>query len=216
MTLAYLLPSNRPEKLKTQIIALQNGLMRSGDTVEISNAPGMTNAMRLAFANVKADIVRNCADDDDYCLPGSTKAIEIMEADPTIGVMVTGGVKSNRKPVCVPIGAHYGASLNTVAQYGACGSGLFMRSEAVRKHGLLDYDGRLIDNFIVLKAIASGLRVVFCRLDTYRHHMSLAGMTDREYAEFQREKKALRSAFGIWGVPRRSHEAPPRWDGALA
>lgn len=215
MSVAYLLPSNRPCALYDQMERLRP-LRRDDDEIYYSEASGMTNALRRCFAAVTEEIVRNCADDDDYNLPDSLEAVEIMEADPSIDVMVTGGVKTNLRPICVPIGARYGASLESVAQYGACGSGLFMRSEAVRKHALLNYDGRLIDNFIVLKAIASGLKVVFCRLDTYRHHMSLADMTDAEYAAFKREKKALRSAFGIWGVPRRSHEAPPVWDGAFA
>jgi len=216
VSVAYLLPSNRPEARKAQIIALIDSLMRPDDTIEISDAPGMTAALRLAFASAEADIVRNCADDDDYNLPDSVRAVEVMEADPSIDVMVTGGVRTNAGAICVPKGARYGEALSSVAHYGACGSGLFMRSEAVRKYGLLDYDGRLIDNFIVLKAIESGATVRFCRLDTYRHHMSLKDMSREDYAAFLEEKRTLRSRFGVWGLKPRAHESPPVWDGEWA
>lgn len=215
MSVAYLLPSNREEAMHRQVVNLQD-LMRHGDTVCVSNAAGMMNALRQCMAEAETEIVRNCADDDYYNLPGSTRAVEVMEADPSLDVLVTGGIRTNANAICVPKGEDYGFCVESVAWYGACGSGLFMRSEAVRKYSLFNYDGRLIDNFIVLKAIASGAKVKFCRLDTYRHHMSIADMTPERYAEFHREKKALRSAFGIWGVARRSHEAPPNWDGAFS
>ena len=216
MTVAYLLPSNRPEARKAQTIALQDNLMRRGDAICVSDAPGIGNAVRLAFANVKVEIVRAIADDDDYNLPGSIKAIEVMEATPWVDVMVTGGVKTNAGATCVPRGARYGESPSDVAHYGACGSGLFMRSEAVRKYGLLDHDGGLLDNFIVLKAIESGATVRFCRLDTYRPHMSLKDMPREDYAAFQVEKQTLRSRFGVWGLKPRAHESPPVWDGEFA
>ena len=219
MSVTYLLPSNRPVLLATQVAALEK-FKRPADEIVVSTIAGMGNAIRHAMGQVHATIVRNCADDDDYCLPDSTKAVEIMEADPSIDVLVTGGYKSHRqwknKAVCIPRGVNYGSTLECVAWYGACGSGLFMRTEAVRKYSLLDYDGRFIDNFAVLTAIAAGLKVKFCRLDTYRHYMSLSDMPQEQYAAYQQDKKSLRSRFGIWGVERRMHEAPPAWDGAFA
>src|SRR3990167_436303 len=124
MTVAYLLPSNRPEARKAQTIALIDNLMRPGDTVEISDVPGVNAAIKDCFAATDAEIIRFVTDDDDYNLPGSIKAIEVMEATPWIDVMVTGGVKVNAGAICVPRGARYGESLESVAHYGACGSGL--------------------------------------------------------------------------------------------
>lgn len=219
MSVAYILPSMKPldESLGFESLAM---LRRFQDEIVVSDVKGMTAAIRDAFARSDHEIIRNTADDDDCNLPDSIKAIEVMEADPSIDVMVTGGVKSRRAApdvtVCVPKGAGYGSTVETVAQYGACGSGLFMRRDAVEKHGLLEYDGRMIDVFVVLKAIASGAKVRFCRLDTYRHHMSLADMAEDEYALFRVEKQALYEFFGIWGVRPRSHEVPPVWDGQFA
>jgi len=219
MSVTYLLPSNRPALLATQVIAL-SGMCRNGDAVTVSTADGMCNAIRDTFAQAKTDILRNCCDDDEYAIDGSFKAIDIMEQDPSIDVLVTGGIKDARghtKAICVPTGAKYGESLKSVAWYGACGSGLFFRKKAAEDYGLLDYNGaKLIDNYIVLKAIDEGAKVRFARLDTYRHHMSLSDMSPEQYAEFRQEKRALRKSFGIWGVEQRAHEAPPVWDGGIA
>ena len=215
MSVAYLLPSNRRELLATQVERL-SAMCNKGDEVVVSTIPGMTAALRECFEGANSEVVRNCADDDDYLFSGFMKAADVMEAHPEIDVMVTGGVKTNAITVCVPKGARYGEALSDVAHYGACGSGLFMRSEAVRKYGLLDYDGRLIDNFIVLKAIESGATVRFCRLDTYRHHMSLKDMSREDYAAFLEEKRTLRSRFGVWGLKPRAHESPPVFDGEFA
>lgn len=219
MSVTYLLPSNRPTLATLQLAALHK-MCRRGDDVAVSTIDGMCNAIRNVFKQAKTEIVRFCADDDEYGVDGSFKAVEIMERDPSIDVLVTGGLKSARgwreAPVCVPAGENYGASPESVAWYGACGSGMFLRTAAIEKYGLLDYDGRLVDNYIVLKAITSGANVKFCRLDTFRHYMSLSDMTPAEYATFRGEKKALRESFGIWGVKRRKHEAPPKWDGVFA
>ena len=215
MSVAYLLPTMNPLEDSVGFHSLAM-LRRFQDEICVSDIKGMTAAIRKAFDGAKAEIVRNCADDDDYNLPDSVKAVEVMEAHPEIDVMVTGGVKTNAGAMCVPRGARYGEALSDVAHYGACGSGLFMRSEAVRKYGLLDYDGRLIDNFIVLRAIESGATVRFCRLDTYRHHMSLKDMAHEDYAAFLEEKRTLRSRFGVWGLKPRAHESPPVWDGVFA
>src|SRR3990167_5802994 len=64
-----------------------------------------------------------------------------------------------------------------------------------------------------LRAVESGATVRFCRLDTYRHHMSLKDMPREDYAAFQIEKRTLRSRFGVWGLKPRAHESPPVWDG---
>ena len=219
MSVTYLLPSCNPDLWPKQAENLEN-LCLPGDEVVVNTKQGMIPAMQEAFKTSKGEIIRNCADDDDYNLPGSIRAVEIMDADPSIDVLVTGGYKSHRqwkdKAVCVPRGANYGSTPETVAWYGACGSGLFIRTDAVRKYSLLDYDGRLIDNFIVLQAITSGAKVRFCRLDTYRHYMSLSDMTEDQYAAFQQEKREMREQFGIAGVGHRPHQQPPVWDGAFA
>ena len=218
MSVAYLMPSNRPALAASQKATLF-AMCRGGDSkdeVAVSTIPGANAAIRECFAASDSEIVRFVTDDDDYNLPDSTLAVSAMENQREIDVMVTGGVKTNASVVCVPKGANYGASLESVAHYGACGSGLFVRSEAVRKYGLLDYDGRLNDNFIVLKAIESGATVRFCRLDTYRHHMSPKDMSHEAYAAFLVEKRTLRSRFGVWGLKPRAHESPPVWDGVFA
>ena len=215
MSVAYLMPSNRPALAASQEARL-SAMCRGGDEVVVSMIPGINEAERECLSASSAEIVRFVADDDDYNLPDSVRAVEIMEADPSVDVMVTGGVKTNAITVCVPRGARYGESLSSVAHYGACGSGLFVRSEAVRKYGLLDYEGRLNDNFMVLRAIEGGATVRFCRLDTYRHHMSLKDMSHEDYAAFLEEKRTLRSRFGVWGLKPRAHESPPVWDGEFA
>jgi len=219
MSITYLMPSNRPVLAAVQFAALQK-MCRKGDDVAVSTIDGIPNAVRHLLKQAKTDIVRFCADDDEYGVDGSFKAVEVMEKDPSIDVLVTGGYKSAKAwkhaPICVPKGTNYGSSPECVAWYGACGSGMFMRTAAVEKYGLLNYEGRLIDSFIVLKAIESGANVKFARLDTFRHYMSLSDMTPAQYAVFMEEKKALRESFGIWGVNPREHEAPPKWDGAFA
>jgi len=216
MTVAYLLLSNRPALAASQEVHLC-ALSREGDEVVVSMVPGVKAAIFDCLSASSAEIVRIVADDDDYLLPDSMKAVEAMEAHPEVAVMMTGGVKTNvSKAVCVPRGARYGESLASVVHYGACGSGQFLRRDAIEKHGLLDYDGRLLDNFTVFKAIESGATVRFCRLDTYRHHMSLKDMPREDYAAFQKEKRTLRSRFGVWGLKPRAHESPPVWDGEFA
>lgn len=218
MGVAWLLPTLRRPSLD-DVAEDFSHYWREGDELVMSDEAGMMPALRHCFVKSKAPIVRNCADDDRYPLEGNRLATGLMEADPTLDVLVTGGIKTlpsgSPQAICVPRGAQYGSSCASVAQYGACGSGLFMRRDAVLKYGLLDYDGRLIDNYIVLKAIASGAKVRFARLDTYRHRISLRD-EGQDYDAFLAAKRALRASFGVGAVRPLPHEAPPVWDGEFA
>ena len=220
MSVAWLVPTlNRPTLAKVQ--ADFDVFQRGQDEFIIESRGMIASALRYAVAAsvTKAPILRNAADDDEYPPEANRRAAEIMESS-DIDVLVTGGIKLRPSgldfPVCVPKGARYGYAVASVAQYGACGSGLFMRRDAVEKYELLDYDGRMIDVFIVLKAIADGAKVRFCRLNTYWHRISVQDGGAEQLKAFRAEKQELYERFGIWGVRRRPYETPANWDGEFA
>ena len=129
MGVTYLIPSKRSEDLQRQIWRLAS-VLRPNDRLSTSNIEGMTPALRDAFKQATTDIVRNAADDDDYICSGTVRAAEVMEADPSLDVLVTGGIKrlpdGDEMTVCVPRGTGYGSCVADVARFGACGSGLFL------------------------------------------------------------------------------------------
>lgn len=219
MGVAYLVPTLGRDSL-AQVEQTFRQFAKACDEISVNFEPGMNHALRQAFEQSTADIVRNCADDDFYPPEASRKAVEVMESHPDIDVMVTGGQKLLKNgrviSICVPKGTNYGSKPEDVAHYGACGSGMFMRREAVRKYGLLEYEGHLIDNFIVLKAMASGAKVRFLRLNTYFHRVSVHDDVEKYWRDFYTEKKALRTHFGIWNIERKAHENPAVFDGEFA
>jgi glycosyltransferase involved in cell wall biosynthesis len=121
--------------------------------------------------------------DDDYIYPSEMKrAIDIMEKNYDIDLLVCGGVKkseSREKIVYLPPGFNYGSNIDDLLTYGGtCGTGFFYRRIVFAKAGLPSTKYRTWDPEFVFRCIKLGLTVKFCRIKLY-DHFTHAGSTTR-------------------------------------
>lgn len=109
------------------------------------------------------------ADDDVVHKDGIEKAIEVLEKNPEIDILLCGGIKQfdsgSTFPFYIPPGANYGRRPEDTVIYGATGSGLIVRRHIFAKIGLPE--GVAADGEIVTKCIAKGGVVKFCRIKLF-------------------------------------------------
>lgn len=128
--------------------------------------------------------------DDDITYPDAMRqAIQTLENNPEIDLLLCGGTKEKNgriTRVYIPPGADYGKNIEDVFRYPRCGAGQFFKREAIARVGLyppmvIRMDGRVLihaDAEYLLRFIAMGAVVRFCRLNVFHHSYS-------HYGEFQ-------------------------------
>lgn len=148
-----------------------------------SGAHGQNKAILLA----RGKYIKLLSDDDFIHREGMEQAIAAMERHPEIDMLQCGGTKEKNGKAwaqCVPPGVKYGKNIEDVFRYkGACGAGHMIRRAALAKLGIL-YPATLNgDVELVVRAIAAGLVVKFCRINMYHHPMQPESITVRRESE---------------------------------
>jgi len=163
--------------------------------------------------------IKLLTDDDVIYATGMKAALELMDNNPSVDIMICGGTKIvGGKPVTayVPPGSGYGSSVESVFKYGACGIGLVLRRSALARTGLMNPNAVSVDQDYVVRAIASGAKVVFARIHLYEHPILPHSGAVARRAELERDLARIRAEFGT-PVPRHvaTLRALRRWVGSI-
>lgn len=132
-------------------------------------------AINKGFLASSGKYLKQLADDDIIYPEAMEKAIEVMEKNPEIDLLLCGGVKKLingvNRIVYLPHGIDYGKSADDVFKYlgPASGTGHLMRRSSIAKAGFLYPFAVNADAELVLHYIKKNLKVRFARINLYEH-----------------------------------------------
>ena len=130
-----------------------------------------SNALNKGILISRGKYIRAINDDDVMHKDSFETAINILEDNNNIDLLLCGGTRSIDniiKPVYIEDKVNYGSKLSDPLVYGACGSGFIIRRSSIAKIGLLPI-GAACDIEYVVQCIANAGIVKFCRLNLFFH-----------------------------------------------
>jgi glycosyltransferase involved in cell wall biosynthesis len=140
--------------------------------------------------------VKEITDDDIIHPDEMERALQILDDNPDIDVLLCGGTKirkGEKEYICVPPDVDYGADVGNIFKYGGCGVGWIIRRSAFARLGLMNPSAVSLDNDFLAQAMFNGGNVTFCRLDLYVHeifdHSFVNSRTTRMTDDVKRIKK---------------------------
>lgn len=121
------------------------------------------------------------------------KVIRVMEEHPDIDVLVCGGISKGygrEHAIYVPPGANFGKSPEDVFRYYpvGCGVGHFFRRSVFARAGLLPRT-YCTDSHYLMKTIASGATVKFCRINAFYYPFKYVDAYLPDYGKTSRDVK---------------------------
>jgi len=132
------------------------------------------HALNKGILLARGKYVKQLPDDDVIYPDAMEQAIGVLEIHPEVDMMVCGGTRvigDRSSNVYLPPGYHYGDSVMTVFDHGACGTGFIFRRSAFSLIGLLHPTNAVADQEIVLRSITRGANVKFCRINLFYHRI---------------------------------------------
>lgn len=132
---------------------------------------GPAHAINKGILVAKGRYIFQVTDDDIYYKKSLEKALEILDKNTEIDLLVCGGIKKygkKTKIICLPPNVNYTQYPENIFKYGASGVGFILRSSAISLLGLYPI-GYASDIEYVLNAIRNKAVVKFCRVKLYKH-----------------------------------------------
>jgi len=123
----------------------------------------------ILIANGK--YIKPIADDDLIRKKQLNQAIKLMDANPSIDLLVCGGVieKDNKiYPYYYPEGTNYGENIKNILDNGVCGVGFIIRHSSIPLIGLIPI-GIFSDVEFAIQTKDNGGTVKFCRINLFYH-----------------------------------------------
>ncbi len=140
--------------------------------------------------------IKILTDDDTFYKEAIEEAIEVMEENPDIDVLLCGGTKARGRRkwnAYAPPGVNYGKEVADVFRYGGCGLGMIIKRSAFSLTGLFSSESLSLDNDYLAKAIYSGAKVKFCRINMFHHpledHSAAVNRTEKLFKDRERLMK---------------------------
>lgn len=127
-------------------------------------SPG--HAVNKGILIAKGKYIKNVSDDDFIWGKQLDRAIEILDTNQNIDLLVCGGIrqKGNKKfPFYFPPNSDYGKNLMQTAKYGILGEGMIIRHRSIPIIGLHPI-GMASDGEYIIQAIYNGGNVKFSRI----------------------------------------------------
>lgn len=137
-----------------------------------------THAANKGILLAHGKYIKSLSDDDTIYPDGMERAIDTMERNPEIDLLLCGGSKEKNGKVSyvyVPPGVNYGKSTEDVFRYSRCGVGHIYRRKSLARVGLFDWGPSGGDVEYLLRFIKSGAVVKFCRINLFHHPYSHYG-----------------------------------------
>lgn len=203
---------------------------------------GVVEAQNKGLLLARGTYIKWVTDDDEFYPEAMERAVEILDANPEIDVLLCGGTREldgQMSYVYVPPGAGYGKSPRDVFRYTGSGMGLIHRRRVLAKVGLVQAGGIAADGEFLAAAIAAGAVVKFCRLNMFHHPLYAHSVVVSQQRDYRRDmvrisrqycgwRFALRyrakTILGGWRaarwlfslIRRRAPQADPVWDGGFS
>lgn len=137
-----------------------------------------THAANKGILLARGKYIKPLSDHDTIYPDGMERAIDIMERNPEIDLLLCGGSKEKNGKVSyvyVPPGVNYGKSAEDVFRYSRCGVGHIYRRKSLARVGLFDGGSSGGDAEYLLRFIESRAVVKFCRINLFHHPYSHYG-----------------------------------------
>ena len=189
-------------KLKQMMIVL-NGETEINDSdideyikeSDISPGHGFNKGVMIS----KGRYLRPISDDDIVRKKQFNEAINIMDNNKDIDLLVCGGVvKQDGKeyPHYFPPNTNYGKNINDINKLGACGVGFIIRHSSISLIGLSP-TGIQADVEYVIQAIYNGGIVKFCRINMFYHPKHADSLSVKFKDEAIKDLKRINSKYNI-------------------
>lgn len=162
---------------------------------DLSAAHALNKGMLLS----RGQYIRQVCDDDVLHSEELERAINVLEQNPDIDLLVCGGTKQhghNRVTVCLPPGIGYGKSVRSIFEHSGSGVGFVIRRSSLAKLGLMHPTGPESDLEFVLEAVTRGAVVKFCRVNLYEHPVLEHSYSVRLRREFEKYHVRLAKQYG--------------------
>ena len=160
---------------------------------DISQAHALNKGILLA----RGTYIKILNDDDTFSREGIEKMHEMMELHPEVEIAVGGGmwrvknVRAQWNAFYVPSGTNYGSRPEDVFLWGACGAGFLIRRSVFAKVGVLSSYFFIVDFEFLIRSIARGINVKFCRVNSFSATVYDWSVTTRKKHEESVEKITL-------------------------
>lgn len=135
---------------------------------------GPTHAMNKAMLMARGKYIKWLTDDDEFFPNAMEQAIEVLEANPEVDVLVCGGMVqrgSEVHPFYKSHGVNYGKSPEDAFKYGVDGCGVVIRRSVLAQVGMLDPTNVASDSEFIARTIYNGATVKFCRIKLFHQHI---------------------------------------------
>jgi glycosyltransferase involved in cell wall biosynthesis len=145
------------------------------DKIIIEDDTCFAHAFNKGILSSSCEYIKQVSDDDLLLQDGLYSAIDIMDANQEIDILVCGGVRiedDDETYFVVPDNVKYGLKESDVCAYGACGIGHIYRRSSIPIMGLLDVSLMPVDQEIIMRAITNQLNVKFFRCKVFKHYIS--------------------------------------------
>jgi glycosyltransferase involved in cell wall biosynthesis len=146
-----------------------------GDMVDVfiseSDKSG-AHALNKGILIARGKYIKQLPDDDIIYPEPMAQAIKVLEQHPEVDILYCGGTRQigeRLSDVYIAPGINYGKSVEDVFRYGATGVGFIYRRSSLSRIGLIHPTDVVADNEIILRAIARGANVKFCRIKLFHH-----------------------------------------------
>ena len=133
-------------------------------------------------------------DEDRVHGDGAEKAVEVMEKNPDIDLLVCGGTKhflargTMSRPFYYGPGTHYGSTVELQCTYGSCANAFFIRRSVFAKVGLFPLDSAAWDPMWVVQCIYYGGVVKFARINFFDHYITEDSISHTRVPELRTER----------------------------
>lgn len=155
--------------------------------------------------------IKQVNDDDVIYADAMERAIQVMEKNPEVDILLCGGTKQRDKQyftVWLPPGLDYGKRIEDPLRYGGCGVGMVIRKNVFPKVGLMNPKAVALDLDFLTQCISRGASVRFCRINLYHHPIWAHSGTIKRLKEWEADVALIKRRHGIHypGLIRRLRE----------
>lgn len=143
--------------------------------------------------------IKFLCDDDFIYKNGLEQAVEVLESNPEIEVLVCGGIMTNtvlhrKRIIYVAPGSNYGTRIDDPFVLGGNGVGLLIRKSILSKVGLFALDW-ISDASFLVNCIHQGIKVKFCRIKLFHAYVQSSSITSAHLKDVENDISHLMQKY---------------------
>jgi len=175
----------------------------------------------ILLANGK--YIKVLTDDDIFYPVAIGQAVSLMDNNPDIDLLITGGTKNKNgteSVVYMRDGSDFGKNVESLYRNSWCGIGFLIRRSSLSKAGIFDAKSTALDMSFAAQCIDRGLKVRFARVNMFYHPIyehSGTNLKKKAWEEdyYQICKQYCSRSFYLnfrWNIWRRKYKWLPHFD----